>query len=170
MELPQPKPLFGRRADRRAQGTAEDRGDRGAMGCGTNIDSCGGTRVRRRPALRPPPLPPPVRPGSKVTAAPHPATFSDVRYKRSWHRPGLRFFEYIPSRVPINMASTLVFVDSHAAKRVRMRKLWAKLTRLVGRMRRLKISLYDGVFSWRAMFVYCTTRVNRLIEISTLAL
>lgn len=52
----------------------------------------------------------------------HPATFPDMKYRsgRSSHQPGLRFFEYIPSRSFISMAATVAFLGPEAAKRVSM--------------------------------------------------
>lgn len=52
----------------------------------------------------------------------HPATFPEMKYRsgRSSHRPGLRFFEYIPSRAFISMATTVVFLEPGAAERVSM--------------------------------------------------
>lgn len=72
---------------------------------------------RRRPSearqYAAPTLPPPSR---------HPATFPDMSYssRQSSHRPGLSFFEYVPSRAVISMATTVVFLGPAAAKRVRM--------------------------------------------------
>lgn len=52
----------------------------------------------------------------------HPATFAEIKYGsgRSSHRPGLRFYEYIPPRALISVANTVVFLDPGAAKRVSM--------------------------------------------------
>lgn len=57
---------------------------------------------------------------ARVAPTHHPATFPNLRYssRQGSHRPGLSFFEYIPNRAPISVASTLVFLRPDEAKRV----------------------------------------------------
>lgn len=52
----------------------------------------------------------------------HPANFASLRYssRRFSHLPGLHFFEYLPPRASISIASAVVFLGPGAAKRVRM--------------------------------------------------
>lgn len=87
-----------------------------------------GGKFRRRRLRR---LPPPLLQHLVETghSNPHPAAFSNAQYsyEGSPYRPGLNFFEYIPLRAKIHVASTLVFLGTEAAARVRCTVLRVRL-------------------------------------------
>lgn len=113
LELPEQKQPVGR-TERRAEGGYAD-----STGCGgINVVGASGRIPPRRRSKKQ--SLPPARHAPQVSAPPHPATFPNIRYARSSHRPGLSFFECIPSRALINVATTLVFMERGAAERVRV--------------------------------------------------
>lgn len=71
----------------------------------------------------------PVVPSALQMQGSHPASFPGMRYssRRSWHRPGLQFFESIPSRALVSVACTLVFLGADEAKRVLIRSKYLSM-------------------------------------------